>query len=422
VVRDAAGRARALSRPAYLLKVLRGPNARQQKRLCLERAVIGSGEGAHFQLTDPTVSAMHCELLVDETGIRVRDLGAKNGVLVDGRRSRETWLQPVDELTVGGSVIRFQVLDEAEEEVLDAETSMGRLWGRSIRMRQLFADLRRAARSDANLLLLGETGTGKELAAEAVVAESARARMPLVILDCAGLQSSLAESALFGHEKGAFTGAVASQPGIFERARDGTVFLDEVGELPLDLQPKLLGALERRSIQRLGGRAPIALQARVIAATRRDLAVDVNRGVFRADLYYRLSGLEIRLPPLRDHAEDIPELIARCLKELPGSPRLTPDVLHRLGGGDYPGNVRQLLHAVEGAALGLESAPAPSRQATIDLTLPFRIQKDRFVASFERDYLMTLMEATQGKISEAARTSGISRVHLYQLLRKAGLE
>jgi two-component system, NtrC family, response regulator GlrR len=421
VLFDAAGRARALQRPAYLLRVLRGPNARQQKRFAEARTLVGSGDGAHFRLTDPTVSSIHCEILLDEAGARVRDLGAKNGVVVEGRRTRETSLKPVDELVLGTSVVRFKLLNEVEEEALDDRSSMGRLWGRSLRMRQLFVELSRAARSEASVLLRGETGTGKELAAEAIVFAGPRRERPLLAVDCAGLQPNLAETELFGHEKGAFTGAVASQTGVFERARGGTVLLDEVGELPLEVQPKLLGVLERRSIRRVGGQSEIPIDVRVIATTQRDLSACANRGTFRADLYYRVAGIEVQMPALRDRPEDIPELVARFLGELPGSPKLTPDVLDRLCAADYPGNVRQLQNAVERAALGLGGLAPASRQAGIDLSIPFRIQKEAFVAGFERDYLLSLLEAAGGNVSEASRRSGISRVHLHQLIRKAGI-
>jgi two-component system, NtrC family, response regulator GlrR len=421
VLFDKSGWARALQQPTYQLKVLRGPDSRQQKRVSSPRTIIGSGQGAGFRLTDPTVSAVHCELVVDHTGVRARDLGAKNGLVVDGRRVTETWLKSTDQLTLGNSIIRFKLLDEAEEGALDADCAFGRLWGRSVRMRQLFGELQRAARSNATVLLIGETGTGKELAGEAIALEGPRGKRPFLVLDCAGLQTSLAETELFGHEKGAFTGAVDSQAGVFERAQGGTVFLDEIAELPIDLQPKLLGVLERRLVRRVGGDRVIPVDVRIVAATHHDLAADVNRGTFRADLYYRLAGVEIHLPALREHAEDIPELIARFLDELPGAPKLAPDQLDRLSAADYPGNIRQLRNAVERAALGIGTPDTYSRHAAIDLSLPFRIQKERCLAGFERDYLIALLEATKGNVSEASRRSGISRVHLYELLRKAGI-
>jgi two-component system response regulator GlrR len=422
LLRDPSGNPRAVARPAYLLKVLRGPDARQQRRFAQERTLVGSAEGAQFRLTDPTVSAIHCELKVDATGLRVRDLGSKNGVLLDGRRTVEAWLKPTDELTLGSSVLRFKLLDEQVEEPLAARTTLGGLSGRSVRMRQLFAELELAAKSEAAVLLSGETGTGKELAAEALVATGPRRRAPLVVVSCASLEGALVESELFGHEKGAFTGAVASRAGVFELARGGTVLLDEVGELPLQVQPKLLGVLERRVVRRVGGQQAIPLDARVIATTQRDLATDVNRGRFRPDLYYRLTGIEIRVPSLNERREDIPELVARFLEELPGKHRLAPDLLERLYGADYPGNVRELRAAVERAVLGLGvvGQGVPHRGG-VELELPFRVQKERFLAGFEREYLRALLDETKGNVSEASRRSGISRVHLHELLRKVGV-
>jgi two-component system response regulator GlrR len=421
VLLDASGVARAIRLPAFTLKQVGGPGGKKEKRFAQTRTLIGSGPAADFPVADPTVSAVHCEIVVDERGFRVRDLDAKNGVVLGGRRVQEAWLQRKDDLVLGETTVRFKLSGDADERPLDRRNGFGRLAGSSACMRQLYDQLARAAASDVSVLLQGETGTGKELAADAIISEGIRREKPLAVLDCARLPPTLAESELFGHEKDAFTGAVAARPGAFERANGGTVFLDEIGELPLPLQPKLLGVLERRAVQRIGGAAPIPLDVRFIAATHRELARAVNLGTFRADLYYRIAAVEIRLPALREHREDIPELVSRFVDEVPGGTKLSPAVLQRLYEADYPGNVRELRAMVERAALGFELEPAAPAPAKMDLALPYRLQKDRLLAGFEREYMSKLLESTRGNVSEAARVSGLSRVHLHEVIRRLGL-
>jgi two-component system, NtrC family, response regulator GlrR len=420
IILSTSGTPRALRVPVYLLRVLNGPDARKQKRVALGRLRIGSDENADFQLSDPAVSALHCEIVSDERGFRVRDLGAKNGVVVAGRRVESAWLEPQDEIVLGATSLRFKLLDEDEEHALSQRTAFGRLRGASFRMRELYGQLAKAAENDSTVLLTGETGTGKELAAEALVFEGHRRKAAFEVVDCARLPPALAESELFGHEKYAFTGATTQHIGAFERAKGGTIFLDEIGELPRDLQPKLLGVLERREVQRLGGHERIPLNLRVIAATHRDLEREVNRGTFRADLYYRLAVTEIRLPALRDRREDVPTLVQHFLEELPGSKPLPPLVLQRLGDADYPGNVRELRNAVERAALGLDFASARA-PAAVDTESPYHAQRERLLADFDRAYFAKLLEACKGNVSEASRRSGINRVHLYKILARAGL-
>ena len=421
MVLNGAGAPRAIRIPVYRLKVLKGPDRRKQKRMAVQRVLVGSGEGADFQLADSTVSAAHCEILSDERGFRVRDLGAKNGVVLGGHRVEGGWLLPRDEISLGSTVIQFKLAEEDEERVLGKRTSFGRLRGGSVRMRELFGQLEKAAASDVTVLLTGETGTGKELAADALVFSGLRRAKPFVVVDCARLPPTLAESELFGHEKYAFTGAVTEHVGAFERAHGGTVLLDEVGELSRELQPKLLGVLERREIQRIGGARPIPVDIRVIAATHRQLEREVNRGTFRADLYYRLAVTEIRMPPLSERREDIPDLVAHFLEEIPGAQPLAPAVLQALHDGDYPGNVRQLRNAVERAAAGLDLQVAQRRSTDLEIETPYRIQKEGMIRAFDRAYLTKLLEHCEGNVSEASRRSGINRVHFYDMMHRAGL-
>jgi two-component system response regulator GlrR len=418
VLLDRQGHARALEIPSYSLRVVKGPGGRRPRPFNAVRVRIGSSPQSDFPIDDPTVSAVHCEIVGGADGFQVRDLGAKNGVRLGGRRVGEAWLDAKDLLTLGDAVVRFELSKEATQWPLVEASSYGALRGSSPLMRELYSRLQRAASSDAPVLLSGETGTGKELAADAIASGGARRDRPFVVVDCGRLNASLAESELFGHERGAFTGAVAPHAGAFERAHGGTAFLDEVGELPLEVQPKLLGALERKLVQRVGGAAPIPVDVRILAATHRNLAYEVNRGRFRADLYFRLAAVEIRMPSLREHPEDLPELITHFLEEIPGAKHLAPEVFRGLCAHDYPGNVRQLRNEVERAVLGLGSDAPPALARPVDLETPFRIQKERLIDGFERAYLVRLVEACQGNVSEAARRSGLSRVRLYEMLSR----
>ncbi len=416
VVSGADGVARALKLPRFRLKVVKGADKKREAKLERVPVMIGSGEGADFKLSDPAVSALHCELSADEDGFKVRDLGSKNGVWLGGRRVSAAWLGEKDELVVGQSTLQFEVMKEESEQALAERTSFGRLRGSSVAMRAAYAQLERAAATELGVLLLGETGTGKELAAEALVENGPRREKPLVVVDCGRLPVTLAESELFGHEKGAFTGAVASFAGAFERANGGTLFLDEIGDLPRELQPKLLGVLERREVQRVGGDRPIPVDVRVIAATHRELPVEVNRGTFRADLFYRLAVVVIRMPPLRSRVEDVNELIGLFL----GGAQLPAAALRRLADAEYPGNVRELRAAVERAVHGIVPEPASrlTSAAPVTLDVPWREQKEQLIAELERGYLTKLLEACGGNITEASRRSGINRVHLHELIRR----
>jgi DNA-binding NtrC family response regulator len=297
-------------------------------------------------------------------------------------------------------------------------------------MRALFELLARVASADAPVLIHGETGTGKELCAEALHARSARASAPFVVVDLAAIQPSLIESELFGHVRGAFTGAVADRAGAFERADGGTVFLDEVGELSAELQPRLLRALERGQVKRVGANDFKTVNVRVIGATHRDLPALAQEGRFRDDLYHRLAVLNVRLPPLRERRDDIPDLVRALLARLGQPDAIGPEGIAALCGHDWPGNVRELRNAVERAvSLGhlpgpgdfAMAAPAPAPRTTGWRGLPFKVAKDKLVAAFERDYLLDLVSRCAGNISRAAREAGIDRVYLHRLLKHHGL-
>jgi two-component system nitrogen regulation response regulator GlnG len=304
--------------------------------------------------------------------------------------------------------------------------------GASRKMREVFTLLERLAAGDADVLIQGETGTGKEGCAEGIHAESKRSKGPFVIVDLAGITPTLIESELFGHVKGAFTGAQADRAGAFERANGGTVFLDEVGELPPEIQPRLLRALERRQVKRVGANDYRTVDVRVVAATHVDLEGAVKAGKFREDLFHRLAVLQVTLPPLRERPEDIPLLVDTVLKRMGRPPSALSDQTRALlTQYPWPGNVRELRNVVERVVnLGEQALPAMSTTpvdkpreaaATAAPDLPYKEAKERMIEGFERDYLKGLLERCEGNISRAAREAGIARISVRKLMKKHGL-
>jgi transcriptional regulator with PAS, ATPase and Fis domain len=323
----------------------------------------------------------------------------------------------------------------------DGSVRFGRLVGQSAPMKQLFTMLERAAASDATILLEGETGTGKEVSAVSIHENSPRRAGPFVVVDCGAIPAQLLESELFGYERGAFTGAVASRMGAFEAADGGTIFLDEIGELSLDLQPKILRALEGRKVKRVGSNTYAPINVRVIAATNRNLREEVNAKRFRSDLYYRLAVLNVRLPPLRERTGDLPALVDEVLSQLGvrDSPLAAPiraqDFIDMLARYRWPGNVRQLRNYLERrVALGESIAPPgndtsmpppPDDDAPeapqIALDQPLKIAREEWNSVFESRYLEALLARHENNITAAARAAGVNRVHFYRLLWKHGL-
>jgi two-component system response regulator GlrR len=397
-----------------------------------DRASIGSHASNDLVLADPTVSRFHSEIVLDRQGARVRDLDSLNGTFVDGTRVVEAFLRHGSSLRIGRRTLRFDLDERQNEFRLSDKPSFGGLVGASIPMRAAFAVLERVAPTDTTVLIEGETGTGKEVAAESIHQASPRHDGPLVVVDCGAAPAQLLESQLFGHERGAFTGAAERRIGAFEEAAGGSVFLDEIGELPLELQPKLLRVLERKQIQRIGSNAMKSVDVRIVAATNRDLRAMVNAGNFREDLYYRLAVVRVRLPALREHPEDIPSLVAHLLSVLGASPEArariqSPELIRSLARGAWAGNVRELRNAIE-RALVLEQGPsiaepngAPLLGPAIDASLPYEVARQRSLAEFERRYLRALLDAHRGNVSQAARAAGVGRVYIHRLLRRHGL-
>jgi DNA-binding NtrC family response regulator len=398
---------------------------------------IGKNRSLDLVLTDPAVSREHLQVKLLRHGVRFKDQRSRNGSFCRGMRFEVLEVKPGAVVKIGRTELKVVPTSEPAPMRPSERTCFGELVGESLVMRQAFALLERASAGGADVLLQGETGTGKDLAAEAVHEEGARAKAPFVVCDLAAMAPTLIESELFGHVRGAFTGAVAERAGAFEQADGGTIFLDEVGDLPVELQPRLLRALERRQVKRLGGDRFVSVDVRVVAATHKDLEEETGAGRFREDLYHRLAMVTVGLPPLRDRLEDLPLLIDTILERLAVRTKredfLSSETLLLMRAYDWPGNVRELRNVIERAVkLGTEPAlpqkashrtpvSVPATMAAASADLPFKEAKERLVNVFERDYLADLMNRCDGNVSLAAREAGIARVYLHRLLQKHNL-
>lgn len=397
---------------------------------------IGSHASNDLVLDDPLVSRFHCRLERIGTRWRLLDVGSLNGTQMQGVRVRDADLSLPDCcIEIGDSLVRVTEGRSVSQMTVPVWPSFGSIAGTSMVMRRLFALLDRVARTDSTVLIEGESGTGKELIASEIVRRGSRADRPLVIVDCGAISPQLIESELFGHVRGSFTGADRDRVGAFEAADGGTVFLDEIGEMPLEMQPKLLRAIESREIRRIGENKARKVDVRVIAATNRKLEREINHGRFREDLYFRLSVVTVRVPPLRERLDDIPILVHVFLRALQAQDRaslFTPSVLSDMARYDWPGNVRELRNYVERTVV-LESAvpaarrvvtpssPPAASAATINLDESFKDAKARLVEDFERRYLTALLQWAQGNISMAARKAGVDRMYLHRLVQRHGL-
>jgi len=410
------------------LEIAGGPDGCRVRELDSPQVVVGGGDECDVVLRDRAVSRRHLLLRVDRRGLRVTDLGSRNGTSLDGLPVLDAYARPDSAIVIGRTAIHLCLLDDYVELPLSTRERFGCLLGASVAMRRLFAMLERLAATDATVLIEGETGTGKELIAEALHDQGPRAGGPFVVFDCSSVTASLMESELFGHVRGAFTGAVGDRVGALEAADGGTLFLDEIGELPLELQPKLLRALERREVRRVGSHERRQVDVRVVAATHRDLAGEVERGRFREDLYYRLAVMRVAAPPLRERADDIPMLVQHFLGQQRRAGGLPDAVLRRFQQQRWPGNVRELRNAVAralliGAPAGDAAGAAPARPAAeIDLAVPFKEARQRVVDAFERDYLTAALADAGGSITRAAERVGVNRKLIYRTLKRLGVD
>jgi DNA-binding NtrC family response regulator len=428
------------------IEVVAGPDKGINFRAPTDTVTVGTAPGNDLVLTDATVSRYHLELRREEDLIAVHDHVSTNGTRFGTVLLSDARIAAGTTLTLGKTQIRVDDGEPLTVELL-SEDRLGSLRGRSQVMRALMAKIRHLAESDAPVLLLGETGTGKELIAQAIHDASSKRDRPFETVDCAALIPNLIASELFGHEKGAFTGADERHIGAFERAQGGTVFLDEIGELPLSLQPTLLGVLERKTFRRLGGAQAMPADVRIVAATHRDLRAEVNAGTFRQDLYYRIAVALVRVPPLRERIEDLPLLVEHFLREAghdgPIREVVPETALEMLKTHRWPGNVRELRNFVE-AALAMGETPSLEAQTadgplfgsagrsqtsgprivfpTVPITelfkRPYKLARQTVLDEFESAYLRALIERSRFNVARAARASQINRSHLTQMLKR----
>ncbi|HEY5945929.1 MAG TPA: sigma 54-interacting transcriptional regulator [Kofleriaceae bacterium] len=411
-------------RPQLLVRqfevvVVSGPDRGERVMSQSDELSIGTADGNDLKLTDPAVSRHHCSLRADDRGLVLVDLGSRNGTFIDDVELVHGCVRSGARVRVGHSVLQVTVLDHDLEQPIADSDRLGPLLGASPAMRRLYPLVEQCAVSNATVLIIGETGTGKELFAEAIHAASARRGESFVVVDCSALSHDLAESELFGHERGAFTGAEVERIGAFESADGGTIFLDEIGELPITLQPLLLRVLEARTIRRVGSNEQHPVDVRVIAASHRDLRTLVNDKRFRADLFYRLNVLRIAVPPLRERTGDVELLAAEFWRTFRPGTSPPAALLAHLAAQSWPGNVRELRNAVERAAL-LGWRPDQDAAGRIE-TLTYQQAKERAVWEWERGWVERLLSSHGGNLSRAARATKMGRSHLRELARRYGV-
>jgi DNA-binding NtrC family response regulator len=428
---------------SFTLQVISGADAGRSftvERLAAGRTLVGTSESCEIRLRDRELSRRHVALEPLGTALQITDLGSTNGTYVDRVKVLVADLRGGELVRVGGTVLRvddgagddLRTLDRppAPARPLTAGASFGRVIGASAEMRRLYPVLERLARSNVAVILEGETGTGKEAVAEALHEQGPRASGPFIVFDCTAVPPNLVESELFGHERGAFTGAAATRRGVFEQAHGGTLFIDEIGDLELALQPKLLRATERTEIRRVGGSSWIRADVRLLTATRRDLDREVEAGRFREDLFHRLAVTRVELPPLRRRSGDVALLAAHFWRALGADDGALPaQVLRRWETHDWPGNVRELKNAVaRELALGdLADAAPPSSQSPAGVDwigeliasgLSFPRARDRVVAAFTERYVAHVLAREDGSVPRAAAASGIGRRYFEKLRAK----
>ncbi|MBI3072144.1 MAG: sigma 54-dependent Fis family transcriptional regulator [Deltaproteobacteria bacterium] len=442
--------------PAVDVRVVAGPDAGRRAQVALERLTIGTHPSCNLILTDPTVSRFHCDVRFAAEGVLLSDLGSTNGTRVGNLRVKAAFVEPGAQVHVGKSTIEIAAPRRKTEVSISPESRLGNLVGQSVAMRRLFVAIARVAEHPIPVLIQGETGTGKEVVAREIHAQSGRNAGPLVVVDCGAIPAELAESELFGHTRGAFSGATAERRGAFESADGGTLFLDEIGELDLDLQPRLLRAVEAKEVKRVGSDTYRSVDVRVVAATNRDLRVAVNQGTFREDLYFRLAVATIHVPPLRERAEDIPLLVDHFFAEaaraydLPAKQvALDNAEVARLVAMPWNGNCRELRNYVDqrlvfgggggeseflradaalasgtGAGAGVASGSSADggRTVSVRTDLDYKAARATCLDDFERAYISARLREAGGNASRAAREIGIDRVYLMRLIKRHGIK
>ncbi|TFH16626.1 MAG: FHA domain-containing protein [Lentisphaerales bacterium] len=406
-----------------------------------ERFTMGSSPQNDMVIVDPAVSKQHCEIQLFPQGYLIRDLESTNGTFVHGVRVTDAFLNDGSEITLGTTRLLFCPLQATTEFTLSDNDMFGRVIGKSIAMKKLFYIAETYAPTDTTILIEGATGTGKEILAEEIHNHSKRRDGPFVVIDCGALSHGIVESELFGHTRGAYTGAATDRMGAFEQANGGTIFIDEISELDLMLQPKLLRVLEKKEVRRMGSNKMKHVDVRIICATNLSLEKQVNSSRFREDLYFRISIAKIVLPPLRNRKEDISLLTQHFLKEFTGEEDAgklinLQKTMQAFNEYDWPGNVRELRNLVEMTAHAPEgmidpgahmylgrmgNAPSSTAAHQYDES-PFKEAKNRVIGDFEEHYLRELLDRNEWNVSKAAREADIERVYLIRLMKKYGMK
>ncbi len=424
----------ASSRASFALHVADGPDA--GNRLVIHaatpsRTLAGTSPACSLRLTDPSVSRRHAAFDIAAGRLRLTDLGSTNGTYVNGIAVVDCYLDGGEFVRLGSTQLHVQRAEQPTAPVLSPMTSFGKLMGASEEMRRLYPLCERLAASDVPVVIEGQTGTGKEVLAEALHEMGPRANGPFVVFDCTTVPPNLAESELFGHERGAFTGATSSHEGVFEQANHGTLLIDEIGDLDIHLQPKLLRAIQRMEVKRIGGSKVIKVDVRVLAATRRDLDREVQEGRFRDDLFYRLNVARIELPALQRRRGDVSLLAGHFWHQMGAKQPIPTRLLQQLEAYDWPGNVRELYNAVArvialGELGGLQASRVRSLSASdepgsdfmqrvLALGLPLAAARQHVVDEFEKRYLEHVLEHHGGNVTHAAKAAGVGRRYLHAL-------
>ena len=411
------------------LAVVEGPDRGRRFVFKSPGVRVGKSRDNDIVLTDDTVSKHHLSIEDTPWGFLLRDLKSTNGTFLEKNRIREAFLTPGCSIKLGDTTLRFEPPGERIQIPASKEEQFGRVRGKSLKIREIFGVLERVAPTDSTVLIFGETGTGKEVVAQSVHDKSPRAKKPYVVFDCSSVARELMESALFGHREGAFTGATSARKGAFLSADGGTIFIDEIGELPSDLQPKLLRVLEKREVQSLGTDAPQRIDVRVIAATHRNLREMVREGGFRQDLYYRLSVFELSLPSLRERTEDIPVLVSHFLEIAERKDAvLTPEALAKLAAHRWEGNVRELKNVIERALvyagdgaiepghLSLDGGDGPPLSGRKDI-----LSGEKSLEEVEAQVIQATLNKTSWNKTQAAKILGITRRTLLDKIARYNL-
>ena len=424
----------------FVLTVVEGPDEGSVFRVDAslpQRVIVGTGPSCDFRLQDRSVSRRHAAVEVEGDHLAFTDLDSTNGTFINGLLVRDARLQGGEQIVLGTTSLQVARGPELSNILLPFDRRFGSLVGASFAMQRLYPVFAHLAGAEVPLVIEGETGTGKECLAESLHQRSPRASQPFVVFDCTAVAPTLLESELFGHERGAFTGAVASRPGLFERAHGGTLLIDEIGDMPLPFQPKLLRAIERAEVRRVGGNKSIKFDVRLMVATRRNLDLEVQQGRFRDDLYHRLAVTRVELPPLRKRIEDLPLLVAHFATSLGASPDSIPaEIVRDWMSLSWPGNVRELRNAVaRWLALGdmadedaedfvpasrphlvrAHGSGGDSIGRILSQELPLSDARQMLLDEFESRYVERLLDAYEGNVTRAAAAAGVGRRYFQRL-------